>query len=87
MSFKISSVIVATGGYIPEKVVSNAQFLNHLFYEKNGERIKRDNSDIISKFKAITEIEERRYADDAYYGLRFRLFCGQRCFGLVGNGC
>jgi len=66
MSFKISSVIVATGSYIPEKVVSNAQFLNYLFYEKNGERIQRDNSEIISKFKAITEIEERRYADDAY---------------------
>ena len=59
---KLSSIITATGRYIPEDIVPNQAFINHAFYEKNGERLTRETSEIISKFKDITEIEERRYA-------------------------
>lgn len=59
----IKSIIVGTGSYIPVNIVSNSDFLEHRFYEKNGEPILRDNSEIISKFQNITEIEERRYAN------------------------
>lgn len=59
----IKSIIVGTGSYIPVNIVSNSDFLKHRFYEKNGEPILRDNSEIISKFQNITEIEERRYAN------------------------
>jgi 3-oxoacyl-[acyl-carrier-protein] synthase-3 len=62
MYTKLSSVITGTGRYIPEEIVSNDLFLNHLFFEKDGRRIERDNAEIISKFRDITEIEERRYA-------------------------
>lgn len=62
MSSNIKSVIIGTGGYVPEKIVSNKDFLQHRFYEKNGEIIDRENAEIISKFQDITEIEERRYA-------------------------
>jgi 3-oxoacyl-[acyl-carrier-protein] synthase-3 len=63
MSTHIKSVIVGTGSFVPENIISNDDFLKHSFYERNGERIERDNAEIISKFQDITEIEERRYAD------------------------
>ncbi|MEJ7692112.1 ketoacyl-ACP synthase III [Daejeonella sp.] len=62
MSTNIKSVITGTGSYTPVNIVSNNHFLEHNFFEKNGEAILRDNSEIISKFQDITEIEERRYA-------------------------
>ena len=58
----LRSVIVATGSYVPEIKISNRDFLNHTFFEKNGSPITRDNSSIVEKFKDITGIEERCYA-------------------------
>lgn len=66
MNPNIQSVIIATGSYIPENIVPNSHFLNHHFYEKTGVPVKRASSDIISKFKDITEIEERRYASSKH---------------------
>ncbi len=63
MSPNIKSVIIATGSYIPANVIPNEEFLQHRFYEKDGGLIMRENAEIISKFRDITEIEERRYAD------------------------
>lgn len=63
MRTNIKSVIVGTGHYVPVNVITNNHFLEHSFFEKNGEVITRNNEEIISKFKDITEIEERRYAD------------------------
>lgn len=59
---KTNTVITGTGRYIPEVVIPNESFLNHTFFEKDGKRIERENGEVISKFKDITEIEERRYA-------------------------
>lgn len=59
----IKSIIIGTGSYLPAAVVENKAFLGHTFYEKDGQPILRDNQEIIEKFQAITEIEERRYAD------------------------
>jgi 3-oxoacyl-[acyl-carrier-protein] synthase-3 len=58
----INSVIVASGSYIPEVVVNNNSFLDHEFYEKDGVALNKNNASVIEKFKAITGIEERRYA-------------------------
>lgn len=63
MNTSLKSVIVATGSFIPENIIPNSNFLENRFYEKNGELIDRDNNEVIQKFKDITEIEERRYAD------------------------
>jgi len=60
----IKSIIIGTGSYLPTNIVKNIDFLNHQFYEKDGQPILRNNAEIISKFQDITEIEERRYADD-----------------------
>lgn len=62
MTKSIKAVITATGSYIPGVIVKNEDFINHEFFERDGQRINRSNADIIKKFVSITDIEERRYA-------------------------
>lgn len=62
--YPIRSVIVATGSYIPEQVITSKHFSNHHFFEKDGKPIAKSNPVILEQFKNITEIEERRYAKD-----------------------
>lgn len=66
MAGKYRSIIIGSGKYIPERIVKNADFGNHEFYNASGERLPKTNEEIIRKFSEITEIEERRYADDQY---------------------
>ena len=82
MSLKIRSVIVATGSYIPENVVLNSEFLEHQFFEKNGQSIKRAANDIITKFKDITEIEERRYANSTHVASDLGFFAAKDALSL-----
>lgn len=58
MGIKITGI----GSYIPSAVEKNEDFNNHLFLNSDGSSIKYENTVIIEKFKAITGIEERRYA-------------------------
>jgi 3-oxoacyl-[acyl-carrier-protein] synthase III len=55
--------IIGTGSYIPEKVVPNSYFAEHQFFTPDGQAYTQDKEEIIRKFKAITGISERRYAD------------------------
>lgn len=56
--------ITGLGSYIPEIAVNNEEFKNHSFFNLDGSQIDKDPDEIIEKFKAITGIEERRYAKD-----------------------
>lgn len=56
------TVITGTGSYIPEVVKVNRDFTIHHFYSETQQRIDANPLDIVEKFKAITGIEERRYA-------------------------
>ncbi len=56
--------ITGTGSFIPNKIETNADFNQHEFLNSDGSIIKNDNNVIIEKFKAITGIGERRYADN-----------------------
>jgi len=60
MGIKITGI----GSYIPDVVTANTDFLEHQFLNSNGTPIANENAVIIEKFKAITGIEERRYATD-----------------------
>ena len=62
MSLPIQSVITATGSYIPPVRISNQSFANHHFFDQAGVPLQHDQATIIEKFKAISGIEERRYA-------------------------
>lgn len=64
MQINTRSVIVATGSYIPELVITSNHFINHHFFEKNGKPVSKSNSVILEQFENITEIAERRYAKD-----------------------
>ena len=55
--------ITGTGSYLPTIVTKNEDFLEHRFLERNGDAFEHENTVIIEKFKAITGIVERRYAD------------------------
>jgi 3-oxoacyl-[acyl-carrier-protein] synthase-3 len=59
------TVIIGTGRSIPDVVVPNSHFLDHEFFEDYGQPLGTDdNAEVIEKFRQITDISERRYADD-----------------------
>jgi 3-oxoacyl-[acyl-carrier-protein] synthase-3 len=60
----LNTVITGTGSYIPEVRVSNEAFGHHVFFAKDESAIETDVREVISKFRDITGIEERRYAPD-----------------------
>ncbi len=64
MEQRIYTVIVGTGSYIPPRRIKNDAFLNHEFYDTNGNKINLANEEIIKKFEEITEIRERRYVEE-----------------------
>lgn len=61
---KTYSVITATGSYIPERKIANDDFLKNEFFDIQGKALEASNNEVISKFREITTIEERRYVDD-----------------------
>ncbi|WP_299225100.1 3-oxoacyl-ACP synthase III family protein [uncultured Psychroserpens sp.] len=56
--------ITGTGSYIPDMIEKNEDFHQHEFLNADGSTINHPNEIIVDKFKAITGIQERRYADD-----------------------
>lgn len=60
MKIKISGI----GSYIPELKISNTDFGNHTFLNDDGSPFAYPNDVVINKFKGITGIEHRRYAED-----------------------
>ena len=62
----MSICITGTGSYIPEIIKKNKDFLDNTFLNSDGSSFKVSNEVIIKKFKAITGIEERRYAKSQY---------------------
>jgi 3-oxoacyl-[acyl-carrier-protein] synthase III len=55
--------ITGSGSYIPNQVVTNDDFVNNQFLNEDGTPFGYPNDIIAQKFKQITGIEERRYAD------------------------
>ena len=60
MKIKIAGI----GSYIPKKKVSNTDFSEHVFLNEDGTAFGYPNEVVIKKFKGITGIEHRRYAED-----------------------
>ncbi|MBC7745617.1 MAG: ketoacyl-ACP synthase III [Flavobacterium sp.] len=84
MSSNIKSVIIGTGSFIPENIIPNQHFINHKFFELDGRLITRENLDVISKFKDITEIEERRYADKEHSASDLGYFAAKKALESSG---
>ena len=57
------TVITGTGSFIPQNIKTNRDFVNQEFYGEDHAKIATPPLEIVDKFKDITGIEERRYAD------------------------
>lgn len=80
----ISSIITGTGSYIPEIKKENEKFLENRFLNADGTEIPSENEIIIEKFKGITGIEERRYADSKYNTSDLGFFAAQKAIQDAG---
>jgi 3-oxoacyl-[acyl-carrier-protein] synthase-3 len=58
----INTVITGIGSFIPDRIVKNSDFLKQVFFEKDQTEIEGTGDEIVSKFKDITGIAERRWA-------------------------
>lgn len=56
--------ITGSGSYIPNRIVTNADFAKHLFLDDDGTPLTYTNEIVTEKFKQITGIEERRYVEE-----------------------
>ncbi len=74
----ISSKITGTGTFIPSIKKENSDFLNDEFLNDDGSAFASDNAVIVEKFKAITGIEERRYAKEKYTTSDLAFFASQK---------
>ncbi|MEA3496161.1 MAG: ketoacyl-ACP synthase III [Bacteroidota bacterium] len=78
MESEVFSIITGTGSYIPSQIIKNEDFLNNTFFNSAGEKIPKENSEIIDKFQKITGIEERRYIEDNHVTSDIGFFAAQK---------
>lgn len=76
--------ITGTGSYIPENIEKNEDFHNHQFLNVDGSSLTHPNAVIIEKFKAITGINERRYAEDHLTSSDLAFFAAQKAIANAG---
>ncbi|PWA04454.1 3-oxoacyl-ACP synthase III family protein [Flavobacterium psychrotolerans] len=74
MNIKITGV----GSYIPEVKVANTDFDKHVFLNDDGSPFVQTNEITIGKFKGITGIEERRYAEPSQCSSDLAFFAAQK---------
>ncbi len=80
----INSIITGVGSYIPEVVKKNADFLNSQFLNEDGSSMEYENEVVIDKFRAITGIEERRYAASNLTSSDLAYFSAQKAIADAG---
>lgn len=74
----MKAVITGTGTYIPTITKKNEQFNNEHFLLPDGSSINDSNPIIIEKFKDITGIKARRYAEQTYNTSDLGFFAAQK---------
>lgn len=58
---RLNTIFTGVGSHIPERVISNAYFLNYAFHDKRGRRIEKESATIVKKLEDISGIRERKY--------------------------
>jgi 3-oxoacyl-[acyl-carrier-protein] synthase III len=74
MNIKIAGI----GSYVPQKKVTNLDFKNHTFLNQDGTPFGYPNEVVIDKFKGITGIQDRRYAQDNHCASDLAFFASQK---------
>lgn len=80
MKIKITGI----GSYIPEKNIKNTDFQSHTFLNEDGSPFAYPNEVVINKFKGITGIEKRRYAEDNFTASDLAFFASQKAIENAG---
>ena len=80
----ISSKIIGTGSFIPSLIKENSDFTSATFLNEDGSNFNASNEVIIEKFKAITGIEERRYAKQTYKTSDLAFFASEKAIADAG---
>ncbi|MDR3007074.1 MAG: ketoacyl-ACP synthase III [Sphingobacterium sp.] len=75
--------ITGSGSYIPNNKIANTHFKDHSFLDESGAPFGQSAS-VIEKFKAITGIEERRYADRDQVASDLAFLAGARAIEDAG---
>jgi 3-oxoacyl-[acyl-carrier-protein] synthase III len=70
--------ITGSGSYIPTQIVTNIDFAQHHFLNEDGSPFHYPNDVVAQKFKEITGIEERRYADEDLVTSDIAFFAAQK---------
>jgi len=60
----MQTIIIGSGSFVPGTIKRNHDFTTQQFYSEQRQPLLQPQADIVAKFKAITGIEERRYADN-----------------------
>ena len=76
--------ISGTGSFLPQNKVKNSSFSNRVFFDKDGNCYPNSNDEIIEKFKTITGIKERRYADKEHKTSDLATFAAQNAIKDAG---
>ena len=74
----MKAIITGTGSYIPTVKKENDKFSENKFLNSDGTSFGANNSTIIEKFKMITGIEERRYAEDHFHASDLGYFASKK---------
>ncbi len=74
MNIKITGI----GSYIPEIKIANTDFDKHVFLNEDGTPFGHPTGIVIGKFKSITGIEERRYADENLVTSNIAFFAAEK---------
>jgi len=80
----MSIQITGTGSYMPTHIEFNKDFNEHEFLDMDGSKINSTNEIIIEKFKAITGIFERRYADKDINASDMAFFAAEKAIDDAG---
>lgn len=79
------SVITGTGSCIPHRKIPNAAFLNHRFFEDQGQPYPEGGTQrIVEKFEEITGIAERRYVTEDLVASDLAFEAGRRAVESAG---
>ena len=80
----INSIIIGSGHYLPTLAIPNEAFLNHEFFDAVGTRITKSNAEVVQKLNEITEIRERRYAEDNQTTSDLAFFAAEKAIQTAG---
>lgn len=80
----IRTRVLATGSYLPERIMRNEDFQGHTFYRKDGSLIDKPTQQIVDKLEQISEIHSRHYAPDSIDNTQMAVLAAEDAIAKAG---